>query len=355
VGTEPPGGVAVLVYGAGAVGCFLGGLLAASGADVTLLGRPDLVQAIHDGGLQLQRPDGDVSAAPLAITSLDRLPGPPDLVLLTTKAYAVAPALDELVSLGRGGATIVALQNGVGTEETLLAQPAIQRLASGAVTLSIGVDAAGTVRQETSGGGVTLASVRDEPALASLSARLTRAGILSPVVDDYRALKWSKLLLNILGNASAAILATPPAEIFADPRLFRLERAAFLEALRVMRAAGTPTLRLPGFDVPLLALAMRLPPLLGRRLLAERVAGGRGGKRPSLWLDVERGRGLTEVAWLNGAVVRAGEAHGTPATVNALLARLVEEVATDPERRRELAGQPERLLELVAEGEHARR
>ncbi|HET9014253.1 MAG TPA: ketopantoate reductase family protein [Thermomicrobiaceae bacterium] len=347
MGTEPTGDPAVLVYGAGAVGCLLGGLLSAVDVDVTLLGRPDLVRAVHDGGLQIHRPGGDLAASPAAISSLDALTRPPDLVLLTTKAYAVAAALDQLDTLARGGATIVVLQNGVGTEETLLARPAVQRLASGAVTLSVGTDAPGRVRQETTGGGVTLAPVRDGSAIGPLVAALTRVGILAPVVDDYRALKWSKLLLNILGNAVAAILATPPVELMADPRLFQLERGAFLEATRVMRAAGVRTIGLPGFDVPLLAAAMRLPPGMGRRLLAGRVAGGRGAKRPSLWLDVERGRAPTEVGWLNGAVERAGAAHGIPTPTNALLARLVDEVAADPARRNELAGHPERLLELA--------
>ena len=80
-------------------------------------------------------------------------------------------------------------------------------------------------------------------------------------------------------------------------------------------------------------------------MVGPRVAGGRGDKRPSLWLDVESSRGTTEIAWLNGAVADRGEALGIPTPVNRTLARLIEEITADPTRRHELAGHPRRLLE----------
>lgn len=348
MGSEPgsrrPG---VLVYGAGAVGSLLGGLLAAAGTLVCLLGRPALAEAVAERGLVIHRPAGDITTHPPVITTPDQLTVPVDLVLLTVKAYAVEAALPDLARLAGRGAAVVALQNGVGTEERLLAVPEIRRHASGAVTVSVGTEGPGIVRQET-GGGLTLAAMRGEVPLEGLAGMLRAAGLTIRVAGDYQAVKWSKLLLNIMANATAATLALSPARIYTDPRLFRVERAAFLEALAVMRALGIAPIRLPGYNVPLLARAMRLPAPLARRLLAPRVARGRGDKRPSLWLDVEAGRGITEVGWLNGAVADYGRWAGIATPINAALTELVAALSRDLARRSQFAGRPEALLAAVA-------
>src|SRR2546429_9439550 len=77
---------------------------------------------------------------------------------------------------------------------------------------------------------------------------------------DFRAMKWSKLLFNILGNPQSAILDLPPSHVFADSELFRYERAAFREATAVMDrmrpAAGSP----PRFPAPNPRRALGPPP-----------------------------------------------------------------------------------------------
>ena len=344
VASLPP----TLIYGAGAVGCLLGGVLAAGGALVTLLGRPAMAEAVACQGLTVVQSSGTRRIHLPVVTSIDALPARPSLVLLTVKAYAVAAALPDLRRLAAAGAAIVALQNGVGTEETLLAEPDMPRLASGTLTASVVWDSPATVRQETAGG-VTLAPVRGDVPLDQFAAALTAAGLPAGVVPRYQDLKWSKLLLNIMANATAALLALPPAAIYADPRLFAVERAAFIEAFAVMLGAGIRPIPLPGFNVPLLAHAMRLPAPLARRLIAARAARGRGEKRPSLWLDVDRGMGTTEVRWLNGAVADLGARLGVPTPVNAALTALLEEVARNPERRRAFAGRPDALLAALGQ------
>jgi len=315
VASLPP----TLIYGAGAVGCLLGGVLAAGGALVTLLGRPAVAEAVACQGLTVVQSSGTRRIHLPVVTSIDALPARPSLVLLTVKAYAVAAAL-----------------------------PDMPRLASGTLTASVVWDSPATVRQETAGG-VTLAPVRGDVPLDQFAAALTAAGLPAGVVPRYQDLKWSKLLLNIMANATAALLALPPAAIYADPRLFAVERAAFIEAFAVMLGAGIRPIPLPGFNVPLLAHAMRLPAPLARRLIAARAARGRGEKRPSLWLDVDRGMGTTEVRWLNGAVADLGARLGVPTPVNAALTALLEEVARNPERRRAFAGRPDALLAALGQ------
>ncbi len=346
---EPTTPFRILVYGAGAVGSFFAARLALNGQPVTLLSRPAIRRAIHEQGLQLATPDGTSTTRLPVITSIDQLDTPPDIVLLAVKAYSVDETIADLERLAEQGATLVTIQNGIGTEERLIERPSLQRLISASLTISVGSEGPNRVRQETSNGGIALAPVADPAGRREgIQHVLTAAGIPAVLMPDYQQMKWSKLLLNILANATSAILAIDPGAIFADPALFRLEQRAFIEALAVMAASGLSPVELPGFNVPLLVYAMRLPAWLSRRVVGPRVAGGRGDKRPSLWLDVEGGRGTTEIAWLNGAVADRGEALGIPTPVNRTLARLIEEITDDPTRRHELAGHPRRLLETVA-------
>jgi 2-dehydropantoate 2-reductase len=133
-------------------------------------------------------------------------------------------------------------------------------------------------------------------------------------------MKWSKMLTNLLANASSAILDMTPAQIFADTGLFRLERWQLREALSVMKALDIRVVDLPGVPVRLLVFAVRfLPAVLSRSLMQKAVGKGRGGKMPSFHIDLYAGRGQSEVDYLNGAVVRFGESVGVATPVNRLL------------------------------------
>jgi 2-dehydropantoate 2-reductase len=164
-------------------------------------------------------------------------------------------------------------------------------------------------------------------------------------VVDYRSLRWSKLLLNMLGAATSAILDMDMAELAANPDLFRLEQLAIREAGRVMDARKIRTVSLPGYPVPLLRLAMRWPRLLAQRAVARRLAGARRGRSPTARADIERGR--SEIPFLNGAVAAAAGRLGLRAPVNAALTELVEELLIHPELRAQFRGRPERLLEYM--------
>jgi 2-dehydropantoate 2-reductase len=168
-------------------------------------------------------------------------------------------------------------------------------------------------------------------------------------------MKWSKLLANLIANATGAILDMDADEIYRDPRLFAIERRQLLETLDVMGQLGLKPVRLPGAAVPWLARAVRLPAWLGRPILSRIVGGARAGKLPSLRVHVravESGTPPvtavegepTEVRWMNGAVARFGIVTAVPTPVNHLLTELVDEVSADPARRAALRHNPERLL-----------
>jgi len=158
-------------------------------------------------------------------------------------------------------------------------------------------------------------------------------------------MKWSKLLLNILANASPAILDMPPDEVFADSRLSMLEMTAFREALAVMRGMGLSPVSLPDYPVPLFAWALStLPLVLLRPLLQRLVAGGRGGKMPSLHIDLSRGKEKSEVEYLNGAVVRAARQSGMRVPANEGLYTVLVGIVRGEIPWEDCQGRPEALL-----------
>ena len=111
-----------------------------------------------------------------------------------------------------------------------------------------------------------------------------------------------------------------------------------------MRVLGLSPVALPGMDVRLLRLGLRLPDRIGRPVIRKAIAGARGRKDPSLRVHATSGTGPSEVAWLNGAVDVAAKQLGRGAPVNRRLAELVGEALVDPERKAWFRGRPDRLV-----------
>jgi 2-dehydropantoate 2-reductase len=164
------------------------------------------------------------------------------------------------------------------------------------------------------------------------------------------------MLTNLLANPTSAIFNLTAAEVFADPRLYKLEIAQLKECLAVMRAQGIGVVDLPGTPVRALAFATRLPLWLSKPFLSKAAGAGRGAKMPSFHIDLRAGRGgspgeprqgRSEVTYLHGAVVRAGEKLGVPTPVNKLLTETLLALTAGKIPLDEFAGKPEELLKKL--------
>lgn len=132
----------------------------------------------------------------------------------------------------------------------------------------------------------------------------------------------------MMANTIPAILDMSPEEVYADPRLFAIERAAFIEALHIMSLLDIDLVNLPGTPTQLLAGMMRYaPPLITRLILKRQVTSGRGEKMPSLQAALHAGHRRTEVAWLNGAVTQAADSINRLAPINHALALTLSDIA----------------------------
>ena len=207
----------------------------------------------------------------------------------------------------------------------------------------------------TNDGGVAFAPVGNE-AHNWILAAFGQAGLSVKAVDDYRALKWSKLALNNVANASCAILNVLPERLVHFGDIFTLEIRAIREVRAVMLAQGIVPIDLPRYPVRALQGIATLPTPLARGILASRIAGARGRKPPSLLLDMRAGKNVTEVGVLSGAVADAGHRAGVPTPVNAVYARVLSDIAHMPALWAKYRERPEALeVEVRAEVERGRR
>ncbi len=339
----------VIVLGAGAIGCWAGANVLRAGGEVTFIGRERFVAEANQHGLLVQLPDGDlwhyksISAA----THIEPdIATQADAVLLCTKAYAIPDAIRQLPAALSPSAWLVCLQNGIGTEATVAQPFGTARVIAATTTTPVSMVSPATIRVESLRGGIGLAPLdcADWAAPQAHSYEALSQLLNARCVDSAASLKWSKLLLNLVGNSSSAILDMPLDVMYRDVRLLDLEFAMLREALAVMRSVGARPMDLPGASAGKLAAGLRLPNVLLRPLLRGRFIKGRGDKKPSFYADVAQPSGQSEVVYLNGAVVEEGRRNGIATPVNAALTAVMLDLVTGRARAEDWRGQVDKLL-----------
>ncbi len=308
----------VYIVGRGAVGTFLGDRLQSIGVNVEYAPR------------ELD-----------AVTPFDA-----DVAIVATKAYDTESAIETLrrAVVHPEKCVFMTPQNGVGNEELLAAAFGANNIVAAALTVP--VDRRDGHASATREGGLAVAPV-GESAFNWLVATLSSSGINVKVVDDWRALKWSKLALNVVANASCAILNVLPNRLVHFEKIFTLEIRMIREVKAVMQAMNIAPVDLPRYPVKALFGVASLPSPIARRVMTTRVAGGRGTKPPSLLLDLRQGKPQTEVDVLNGAVARYGREHNVHTPVNAVYARVLSDIANMPQLWAKYRERPEALVAEV--------
>jgi 2-dehydropantoate 2-reductase len=261
------------------------------------------------------------------------------------KSYDTDGLLETLTFYQDQLPPVLCLQNGVENETKIASALGKDKVIAGTVTTAIGRrDAGDIVLEKLRGMGVADESGK----YSELITVLQGANLKAQKYDHAASMKWSKMVTNLLANASSAILQMTPGEIFNHPGLYRLEIEMLRETLMVMKKSGIAVTDLPGTPVVLLTWAIKYLPLwLGRPILSKQVGGGRGAKMPSFYIDLQSGRGKSEVEFLNGAVVRYGEKLGVPTPVNKVLNDTLLALTHGQLPKDSFAKQPEKLIKLI--------
>jgi len=340
-----------LFFGAGAIGTYIGGSLAlaaqtsSSPSRVVFIERPEIAAELKSRGLRLKiaPTEYNLNAVEVVGSIAEALEiGSYDAAVFALKSYDTSPALHSLAPFSQRLPPFLCLQNGVDNEPALAGVLGNDRVIAGTVTSSVGRRAAGDIILERLRG---MGVAGNHPISSWLVSALNAAGLNAQLFPNPLDMKWSKMLTNLLANATSAILNMTPAEIFAHPALYRLEIRMLREALAVMSAQGIQVIDLPGTPVRLLAFAIQYLPLyLSRPLLQRAVGKGRGAKMPSFHIDLYSGRSQSEVDHLNGAVVRAGQSSGVPTPINQMLTEILMGLTTHRLSINDFSRKPEVLL-----------
>ena len=285
------------VMGAGAVGCYYGAMLARAGRAVTLIGRPQHVQAIERSGLRLQTSASDETISMRASTEPSGLRGA-ELVLFSVKSSDTEAAGRAMAPYLERGAAIVTLQNGVDNAERLAAT--LEReVIPACVYVALEMAGAGEVRHHGRGELV----LGRAPQSDTIAATLRAAGVPVEISGNVIGALWAKLVVNCAYNALSAIAQLPYGELVQGDGVPEVMRDVVDECLAVARAARV---ELPGdMHEAVRGIARSMP-----------------GQLSSTAQDLAR-RKKTEIDHLNGYVVRQGDQLGVPTPTNRALLALV--------------------------------
>ncbi|RPJ28339.1 MAG: 2-dehydropantoate 2-reductase [Chloroflexi bacterium] len=357
------GKLKVLVFGAGAIGTYLGGSLALAGHQIVFVEQPKVVEELRQRGLRLdltldrRRGLKDASRIdPASFVIVSTLEdafhyGPFDLALFALKSFDTPAALEGMKPFADKMPPILCLSNGVANEPAIAEALGKDKRSSptdkviyGTVTSAIGRRGAGDIVLERLRGiGIAKGHLLSE----KLNRELNEAYLNSQLFENANSMKWSKMLTNLIANPTSAILDMTASEVFANKDLYKLEIEMLRECLAVMDAQGFEVVDLPGTPVSVLAFATALPWWLSKPFLSKAAGAGRGSKMPSFHIDLHAGRGKSEVEYLHGEVVRAGEKFNVPTPVNKVLTETLLALTNKEIPLEEFARKPEKLLEKI--------
>jgi 2-dehydropantoate 2-reductase len=317
----------VLVMGAGAIGCYLGGCLQAAaqvaggdGLRVVFVGRPRVLAALRANGLTLTDLDhAEHRIAADALSLHESIPAgiAPTLVLLAVKSGATAEAAALLGAALPAGTTVVSMQNGLSNATVGQAAAPQLRWLPGMVPYNVAELGPGRFHRGTEG----ILAAQDDPVLRAHAAAFERAGLTLQLHADLRAVQWGKLLLN-LNNPVNALSGKPLREELMDRGYRRCLAALQTEALQSLQRAGIAPAQLGAVAPHRIPMLLRLPsPLF--RVIAARMLRIDAKARSSMADDLSQGK-PTEIDALCGEVVRLAERHGLKAPINERMVALVK-------------------------------
>jgi 2-dehydropantoate 2-reductase len=317
--SERPIGIA----GAGSIGCFVGGMLAAGGRRVALLARPRVIGEIETHGLRLTSFDGIDRHLAANRFTLSENPGvfaDAAVVLVTVKSADTARMAEIIAKHAPADAVVVSLQNGVGNAALLREKLPGRRVLGGMVPFNVIALGDGRFHRATSG---DIVIERDAEGTAE---KLSAPDVKMGATDNITGVQWGKLLFN-LNNALNALANLPLRAQLAQRPWRRLFADQVEEALAAIKAEGIRPVSAAPLPVSWMPPLLRLPDalfevVLGRTMKIDPEA------RSSMWEDLQRGR-RTEIDYLQGVITEIAQRRGLAAPLSRRIVELIRKAEAD--------------------------
>ncbi len=298
----------ICILGAGALGCAIGGVLTEAGNEVWLINRNAAqVEAMNSRGLVLREAGVDRTVRVQAATTAKDA-GVVDLVVVLVKSFGTRQAMDAATSLVGPQTIVLSLQNGLGHEDILADIVGRERVLAGktytgGTQLGVGHVLIGTRGKDTHIGEL---DGRITERAERIAAVFNAAGLQTQVSDNILGTMWDKLLINVATGALTGITQLTYGDLYKQPELEACAVAAVGEAMAVARASG-------------IVLGITEP----RDAWVKAGAGLPDEFKTSMLQSLEKGS-VTEIDFVNGAVVRWGVKCGVPTPVNQTLVACIK-------------------------------
>jgi 2-dehydropantoate 2-reductase len=310
----------IVIHGAGAVGCFIGGAWLAAGCKVAFLGRESVRAEIEGHGLGLSDYDGwklhiapsliDFATKPAALKQAD-------LIALCVKCTGTEAAAKEIARHGKPGATVVSFQNGVSNIAMLQKLLPKFQVVQGMVPFNVAHRGKGRFHKGVSGELVA----QETPLMRGVAERVATGPGRLRLAEHMAGIAWGKLLIN-LNNAVNALSGRPLLEQLKERNYRRVVAASIVEALDILAAAGIEPTQIGPVPPKLLPHVIAAPDFLFNNIFL-RIQKIDSHARSSMADDLAAGR-TTEIDYLNGEVVKLASSLGREAPVNATIVELIK-------------------------------
>jgi 2-dehydropantoate 2-reductase len=286
----------------------MGGTLAEAGLDVTLINRNRAhVDAVNAAGLILRTHGEDRRVRLAAAVSTASLK-PVDLVVVLVKSLDTGDAIQSARNLVGPDTIVMSLQNGLGQEDILANAIGARHVVAGKTYVGGVILGPGHVISGTSGKETIIGELDGSlsPRVKAIAGAFSASGLITHASTNIMGAMWDKLFVNIATGALAAITGLTYGDLYAIPEIEQTAIAAVAEGIAVARALGI-AIETVDPRAPWVKASSGLPPEF----------------RTSMLQSLDK-RALTEIDFINGAVVQAGAGVGVPTPVNATLVALVK-------------------------------
>ncbi len=296
----------IMVVGAGSVGGFFGAHLARQNANVSFLLRPRTLEAVKRRGLTIKSAKGNFTVHPPAASDPRELAAP-DLVILGVKAYDLDEVMTQLTPVLTPQTVILTLQNGIDTEDRLIARLQRDCVVGGVAFIYSKIIEPGVI-EHYKRGAVAIGELMGHQSerLLKIAEVFKQAGLSCQLSDDIRKSKWEKMCWNCVFNPITVLIDDKVAKALDHPEMTGVIRQIVGEVAAVSAALKVP-----------LASDM-----------AEKVVKWTQELRDihTSMYDDWKSRRPTEIEYLNGYIVRQGRKLGIQTPVNEALTAMIKAV-----------------------------
>lgn len=309
----------IVVAGAGSIGCFVGGWLAAAGRSVALLARPRVIGEIEADGLTVTSFEGaqhHIAPGRLTLSDDPKILGDAEVVLVAVKSADTAEIAEAIARHASPDAVIVSLQNGVGNVPELRKRLQGRAVLAGMVPFNVIAKGEGRFHRATSG---DIVIEQDD---AGTAGRLSVSGLTMRASANIAGVQWGKLLVN-LNNAINALSGLPLREQLAERSWRLLFADQFAEGLAAVRAEGIRLVSSTPVPASFTPHLLRMPDamfalLLGRTMRIDPQT------RSSMSEDLQRGR-RTEIDYLQGVITEIADRRGLQVPLSRRIVALIKD------------------------------